>query len=164
MDLGSVIPRDPTMSCPQCGATIEADAQFCPECFARIEPPGFWRKLFSAFRGPAKPRRPVVHIEKRVTIKTTDPQGRQHEYHSLDDVPPELRGEIEKLQAEAMKQRASSTSSTTEGFTTRIVSRKSVSVYKLKDASGQERIYHSLEEMPPELRAAVEQARRKANE
>jgi hypothetical protein len=82
----------------------------------------------------------------------TDKDGGKHEYHSLDEAPPELRGEIEKLESEALK----------ENIPSKVISRKSVSVYKIKDASGNERIYHSLDELPPEIRAAVEQAQKKS--
>jgi hypothetical protein len=141
------------MNCPECGITLEPDAKFCPKCFARIEPPGLWRKFLSLFQSTGKPARRIVNIKKTVTIKTTDKDGAKHEYHSLDEAPPELRGEIEKLQSEALK----------ESIPSKVISRKSVSVYKIKDASGIERVYHSLDELPPEIRAAVEQAQRKAD-
>jgi hypothetical protein len=40
----------------------------------------------------------------------------------------------------------------------RVITQKNVSLYKVKDASGTERTYHSLEEMPPEIREAFEKA------
>jgi len=38
---------------------------------------------------------------------------------------------------------------------------KTVSIIKFKDAKGQEHTYHSLDELPPEIRAAYEKAMKK---
>jgi hypothetical protein len=146
------------MNCPDCGERLEQDAQFCPKCFARVEPPGFWRRLFSLFTSRKKPRQPLIRIQKTISIKTTDKDGQQHEYHSLDQVPPEIRAEIEKAESQAFKDALKSTSS--DGLTTTISTHKTISVFKVKDASGNERIYHSLEELPPEIRTAIEQVRK----
>jgi hypothetical protein len=73
-------------------------------------------------------------------------------------VPPELRKEVEKLQSEELK--ATLSSSSLEGLTT-ITSKKTATLFKVKDASGNERTYHSLDELPPEIRAALEQAQAK---
>lgn len=142
-------------TCPDCGNQLEPDAQFCPKCFARVEPPGFWRRLLSWFSGSSNPRRPLVSVHKTLSIKTTDPDGQKHEYHSLEEVPPELRDEIKKIESEALKETFRTTS--TEGLTTKMVSKKSLSIYKIKDEAGNERVYHSLEELPPEIRKALEQ-------
>ena len=140
------------MNCSECGNPVEKTAQFCPKCYARIEPPGLWLKFLSLFKSTGKSTRRIVNLKKTVTIRTTDKDGGKHEYHSLDEAPPELRGEIEKLESEALK----------ENIPSKVISRKSVSVYKIKDAFGNERIYHSLDELPPEIRAAVEQAQKKS--
>jgi len=140
-----------TMNCPECGNTVAETDQFCSKCFARLEPPGFWRKLFlSLFQVVNTPQGHILTIKKTATIKTTDKDGRRHKYYSLDEASPELRAEIEKLESEALK----------ENVTPRMISRKSVSLFKVKDASGNERIYHSLDEMPPDVRALVERAQK----
>lgn len=154
------------MGCPACGNVVTATDQFCPKCFARLEPPGRWRKFLSWFQPSPKPRRPLIAIKKTVDIRTTDEAGAKHEYHSLDELPTELREEIKKLEAEAFSETGPSTSVTEtarEGNTTtsQTFIKKSVSVYKIKDASGNERVYHSLDELPPEIRAAIEKARGK---
>ncbi len=58
----------------------------------------------------------------------------------------------------------SSSSSTSDGLTTNIVSKKSYSVFKVKDALGNEKVYHSLDELPPEIRAAWEKAQQQIDE
>jgi hypothetical protein len=146
------------MNCPDCGELLEKDAQFCPKCFARIEPPSFWGKVFSLLTSRKKPRRPLIRIQKTISIKTTDKDGRQHEYHSLDQVPSEIRAEIEKAESEGFKDVLKSSSS--DGRTTSISTHKTISVFEVKDSSGNERVYHSLEELPPEIRTAIEQARK----
>ena len=147
------------MNCAECGNPVEKDAQFCPKCFARIEPPGLWQKFISLFQGTTRPNRPLIKIKKTITIKTTDKDGQQHEYHSLDEVPPELRAEIQKAQAEALKETLRSSSS--NGLVSEIIVKKTTSIFKVKDATGNEHTYHSLDEMPPEIRSAWEQAQRK---
>jgi hypothetical protein len=153
------------MNCPDCGNPVEKAAPYCPKCFARIEPPTFWRKLLRFFQGTDGPRQPIIDIKKTVSINTTDEDGRHHEYHSLDEVPLELRKEIERLESEGLKETFRSSSS--DGLTTKIITRKTASscrktasVFKVKDVAGNERIYHSLEELPPDIRAALEQAQR----
>jgi len=156
------------MACPACGNVVAVTDQFCPKCFARLKPPGLWRRFLSWFhvQMPGAPRRPLITIKKTIDIRTTDRDGVKHEYHSLDEVPPEMRAEIEKLQAEAMSEKGGSTSITETSplgstITSRTFIKKNVSLFKIKDASGNERIYHSLDELPPEIRAAIEQAQGK---
>jgi hypothetical protein len=148
------------MNCPDCANPLEEDAQFCPKCFARIEPPTFLQKLVGFFQGKAPPRRSVIKLKKTVTIKTTDKDGQRHEYHSLDEVPAELRSQIEKLESEGLKEGLSSSS----GLTSKIIGKKSISVFKVKDASGNEHTYHSLDELPPEIRAVWERAQNRTKE
>jgi hypothetical protein len=150
------------MNCPDCGNPVEKDAQYCPKCFALIKPPTFWQKLLGFFQGTAKPYRSVVKIKKSVTIKTTDKDGQRHEYHSLDEVPPELRTQIEKLESEGLKESLSSASR--NGLTSKLIGKKSISIFKVKDASGNERTYHSLDELPPEIRAVWERAQNRTKE
>jgi hypothetical protein len=148
----------PIMNCPDCGELLQQDAQFCAKCFARIKAPGFWGRLFSVFRTPGKPRRSIITIQKTISIKTKGMDGQQHEYHSLEEVPQEVRTEIEKRESEALKNTLRTSSS--DGLTSTITSEKTFSVFKVKDASGNERVYHSLEELPPEIRTAIEQVRK----
>jgi hypothetical protein len=150
------------MNCPECREPLEPDAQFCPKCYARIEPQTLWQKFCSLFSSSAKPRRPLIQIKRTVTIKATDAQGQKHEYHSLEEAPPELRAEIEKLQAETPGKTLSYSSS--DGLKSQLLTRKEISVFKIKDAQGNEKVYHSLEELPSEIRAAIEQAKKQANE
>lgn len=155
-----------TRNCPQCGDAVAETDQFCSKCFARLEPPSLWRKFLSLFQstGPSRQPRPILNIKKSVTIRTTGKDGQSHVYHSLDDVPPDLRAQLEKLESEVKKEtgRAVSfreTSPTGDVTVSRTLSEKRVSVYKIKDASGNERIYHSLEELPPEIREAIQRAK-----
>lgn len=159
-----------TMACPACGTIVAATDQFCPKCYARLEPPSLWRKFLSLFmpsnQASKKPQQPLITINKSLDIRTTDKDGTKHEYHSLDEVPPEMRTEFEKLESRVLGEMGKSTTVTEnspEGNTAKssFLVRKNVSVYKVRDASGNERVYHSLEELPPEIRAAFEKARDK---
>jgi hypothetical protein len=73
---------------------------------------------------------------KKLNI-VTNASGERHEYHSLEEVPPELRKVVQDALSETTSGEASKT-------------------YKVRDAAGNERTYHSLEEMPPEIRALME--------
>src|SRR5262249_13633060 len=117
------------MNCPQCSNPVEKGAQFCPKCYARIEPPSLWQRFRSPFQSEG-PRKSVITIKKRIDIKTTDKEGQHHEYHSLEEVPPELRAELEKLQSEAEKGALTSALPTSK-----FVTKKTISIFRVKDAS-----------------------------
>jgi hypothetical protein len=125
-----------------------------------------WRRFLSRFQGAARPALPIVNIKKTVSIKTVGADGEHHEYHSLAEAPPEIRAEIEALEAEAGKEKGNELSVVENSqagnvFTSNVIRRKNVSVFKVIDDSGAERVYHSLDEMPPEIRTAFEQAQKK---
>jgi hypothetical protein len=106
-------------------------------------------------------------VRRSVTIKTVGEDGEQREYSSMEEVPPEIRSRIEALEKEAAQERCkelsiTETSQAGNAITSRIIRRKDVSVYKIIDDMGVERTYHSLEEMPPEIRAAIAEAGKKA--
>jgi hypothetical protein len=105
-------------------------------------------------------------MKKSVSITTTDADGTQHEYSSMEEAPPEIRSQLEALEKEADQQKGdaiSITESSQQGstFTSKVIQHKNISVYKIVDESGVEHTYHSLEEMPPEIRAAFEEAEKK---
>jgi len=106
-------------------------------------------------------------VTNYVSIKTTGEDGEQREYSSLADLPPEIRAEIESLQKEPPQTRELSVTDTSPSrirIALQTTWQKDVSVYKIIDASGVERVYHSLDEMPPDLRAAVMAAKQKSQE
>jgi len=70
-------------------------------------------------------------------------------YHSLEEVPEHLRPRIEKMMAEAHEQGAPQS----QVWQT---SKKTITV---RDAQGNVRTYHSVDEMPPDVREAYERAR-----
>jgi len=148
------------MNCPDCRNPVEKDAQFCPKCLAHIKAPSFWRRLIRPFQDRKQASRPVIDIKQTVSIDLTDEGGQHHEYHSLDEVPPEIREAIRRAQTEGVKQtfRSSTSDEHTTRITTKTESDQTVSVFKVQDESGNEKVYYSLEEMPPEIRAAFEQA------
>ncbi len=135
------------MNCSQCGLHIPEGAQTCPSCRAAVRRPGFLERLFgrrTAAPPPPAPRQVIQRTEiKEEQFQIVNAAGQPQVYHSLDEVPPELRPKIE----EALRAAASGAA---PGRKVRI---------SVKDASGQERTYDSVEDMPPELRAAYERAR-----
>ncbi len=106
----------------------------------------------------------VTTSERSVTVKIVGADGRQREYHSMDSVPPEIRSQIEALEAEPMRGDEASmveTSRTENAIISKITRRKDITEFKITDASGVENIYHSLEEVPAEVRAAIAEAEAK---
>jgi hypothetical protein len=105
-------------------------------------------------------------IEKSVSIKIVGEDGVAREYDSLDDVPAEFRAEIEALEKEPNKTKGdppvTKVSRTDNTITSETVTRREATVYKIMDESGTERVYRSLDEMPPELRLAIEEAEKQS--
>jgi len=94
-----------------------------------------------------------------------DKDGTAHEYHSLGEAPLALQQEVEKLESQ-MKLQVESLheQGLTDGDKTRhsgFTVKKSVSIYRVKDADSKETVYHSLNELPPHMRAAIEKAQGK---
>jgi hypothetical protein len=154
------------MKCLACGSPVEKTDQFCRKCFARLEPPSLWRRLVSFFQNLAKPGPGVFTVKKSITIKAVGKDGTPQEYHSLAEAPLEVQKALEQFESEAMNEQPGSVlaekldeaaKDPPAGF----ITRKSFSLYRVKDATGNEKVYHSLEEMPPEIRAALEKARGK---
>jgi uncharacterized protein YrzB (UPF0473 family) len=104
---------------------------------------------------------PGLRTTKVTLFKVKDAQGNERIYHSLDELLPEVRAEIEKLESEALNE--SPTSAPANAPASLTVVKKNVSLFKVRDAQGNERIYHSLDELPPEIREAVKRAQNKTD-
>jgi transcription elongation GreA/GreB family factor len=189
------------MNCPECGNPVEKDASFCPKCYARIEPPGWLRRVVDSFRSLLRPRIRIIKSDRSViftttdtagtrheyrspgeappemlsrfkaevqivkserppTLITVDKDGNRHEYHSLDEVPPAMRSQFEKLQAEVREEQERLSAETLAEAAAQpgTIGKPHVSIsrtYKIKDASGKEQTYHSLDELPPEIREKI---------
>ncbi len=135
------------MNCSQCGMHIPEGVQACVNCRAPHRRPGLLERLFGRLasgRPSAGSPRGIQRTEiKGARFQIVNAAGQRQVYHSLEDVPPELRPKIE----EALRAAASGTG---PGTKVRIT---------VKDASGQERTYDSADDMPPEIRAIYERAR-----
>lgn len=149
------------MACPACGGVVAVTDQFCSNCFARLERPTFWRRLASWFQSAFKPGTHTLVVRRNVSIRTASKQGERHAYCSLDEVPPEFRAQFEQLQSEATKELDAGLPAaivSEDAPKPGIIVHKEIQVFKFKDASGKEQVYHSLEQMPPEQRAIFEKA------
>ena len=98
----------------------------------------------------------MVHIKRTVTVRSTDKEGHMHVYNSLDEVPEELRNKISEIQGNALKEALGGSAKISLTFGSKPPIEKKITIYKIKDATGNEHVYHSLEELPPEMRAAFE--------
>ena len=145
------------MNCPDCGNPVEKDAKFCPKCYARIEPPSLWQRLISLLQNLAKPGLNRSQDRKTVTITTVDRDGNRHDYHSVDEVPLGMRSQIEKLESDVMKEQVNlfSPGCWRNPQASPESSFGKISIYKFKDAAGQEHVYHSLDELPPKIQEAL---------
>lgn len=75
-------------------------------------------------------------VKKSITIRTVGEGGEQHEYSSMEEVPAEIRAELETLEREAMRENSrelsvTETSERGNTVTSKIIHRKDISVYKL---------------------------------
>lgn len=173
------------MNCPECGIAVEKDASFCPKCYARIEPPGLWRRLLDFFKPKTgldvrvvrsketltgsrddsavgtlscfKTEVQIIHSAKPVLI-SMDKDGHRHEYHSLDEVPPDKRSMFEKLELEATREGDKLLSGDLQSPDKNppgCIVREGQTIYKFKDDAGQEHTCHSPDELPPKIREAL---------
>jgi len=142
------------MNCPDCGNPVEKDAKFCPKCYARIEPTNLLQRVIAFFQDLTKPGAHTIISMKTTRFATMDKDGKRREYRTLDQVPPEMRVELEKLQAEVQKMSPEmlAKAQSEPGA----ILQSSFKVYKFKDANGQEHVVHSLDELPPNVKAAVQ--------
>lgn len=154
------------MVCPKCGKVVAVTDQFCSKCFNKLERPTFWRRLGAWFQSAFKPGTHTLVTWKNETFRNIDNQGAKHVYHSLDEMPPDIRATFEKLQSETTKglDAGQLLSEVLKGTLKpgTIVSRTDFQEFRIQDETGKEQVYHSLDEMPPELREAYEKARPEA--
>jgi len=137
------------MFCQKCRAEIPEGSPVCRSCFEPIQPEGFLARLLRLLSGGRASWRKTsllagttVKIANTERIKIRNPlTGVLHEYHSLDEVPVEFREQIQKLREAGAK---------LKGATSIVVT----------DAGGKVQTYQSVDELPPNLRALYEQARR----
>lgn len=143
------------MVCPKCGNVVAVTDQFCSKCFEKIERPSFWRRLGAWFQSRIKlaPNSATLVLTKDVRIESIDRKSVKHVYHSLDEVPPEFRAAAEKLKAELDAKPESGVASNDT------VIREDVQEFKIKNAFGKEKVYHSIDDMPPETRVLFEKMR-----
>jgi hypothetical protein len=154
------------MNCHDCGALFDDGLGYCPACSAPVRRPGFWQRFWAGLRGCLAPR--CVIVCKRVSnIESIEAAtGERHTYQSLEELPAEIRAqldalppasEVKKLLDLASDNRPMSAEMIAEF--TRATGQKPLERFTFvwKDPTGKERVYHSLEEMPPEARAVYEQ-------
>ncbi len=145
------------MYCSKCGTEIPTGQNTCPGCYAPVHKTGGWggwlgsllRKLFPVHvrLESGGPGLDGMRVETKVIRKTEGVEltdgttGETQVYHSLDEVPPEIRARIEALRASG------------EGV-------QGQQTITFKNASGREQTYHSVDEMPPDVRAIYERIRK----
>jgi len=129
--------------CSKCGAEIADDWTVCRSCFESVKREGLLARLKRFLgSGRASPNSMSVNITQNELIKIRDPfTGNLLEYRSLDEVPAELRGQIRKLREQALAGGGAGTITIT-------------------DSSGKVSTYHSVEELPPEMRQLYDKALR----
>jgi len=88
-----------------------------------------------------------INIVSHQSIRLTDPAtGETKTYDSLDQVPPDRRAEIENAMNTGLNAGTGSHAAET---------------YVFKNPDGSDAVYHSLEEMPPEIRKIFESLHRR---
>jgi len=136
-----------TRLCQKCGAEIPEGSPVCRSCFEPIKSEGFLTRLVRLLGGGTAKAKTLTVAGTPVKIHTTERikirnplTGELHEYHSLDEVPAELREQVRKAREAA-------------------ASVKGANLITVTDSEGKVQTYHSVDELPPELRALYQQAR-----
>lgn len=140
------------MYCQKCGAEIPTGQNVCRKCYAPVRRGGWLGRLLGglfggrssgSLPGPPGTGRMQANVVRRTEhIQLTDATtGEKRVYHSLDEVPPEIRERIEELRAEGGG-----------GQTQQTIT--------FRDATGGEQTYHSVDEMPPDVRAIYERIKK----
>jgi len=119
-----------SMYCWKCGAELQEGRPNCIMCGAAAHKAGFWSRLASLF---SKTGMPSVSFSTKIQTSTGDA--------NLAAVEKAL-GSLEKIPGVHVN-----------------MSVKTNRVYKFRDASGNEQTFHSLEEMPPEIRKVFDRTK-----
>ena len=125
------------MICSQCGTAVDDGLSTCPGCFTPISTPGLFRRLWNAlFSQGAGTVQTVIRGEATERIAVPDLiTGQQRVFHSMSEVPPDIRAKIEEAWA----------------------SKRADLSFTYRGPDGKEQTFHSLEEMPPKVRTIYEQ-------
>jgi hypothetical protein len=137
--------------CPKCKTEVPGGESYCPKCFEPVEQPkkpGWWRRFLNGLFGP--PTQVTIATQTAFTgfqrIEYVDPAtGERKQAQSFDDIPESQRPQFEELQRTLQTKGAA--------HETRFI---------FRDMTGQEHVYKSPDEMPPEIRALYEQIRKLA--
>lgn len=140
------------MNCPKCGTHHSADSNYCPRCGEHLA-----ADIGSAFEVASSSLASVTGDDERGTTRT---------YHSLDEMPPDVRAKFEDLMRQCARPRDNAAGKTTElpdGALQHVTQRFSV---RIVDASGHEQVHHydSPDQMPPEVRALLSRAQQTSHE
>lgn len=115
-------------------------------------------------------REPWPAFDSVPVIKTADADGQEREYASVEEEPMEIQSAIADFEAKVAEGKARESvvaESTPTGFVLRRETELKTTVHRdrqwtITDASGAKRTYHSLDEMPPGIRAAIEASDRRS--
>ena len=146
------------MYCSTCGADMVEGQDCCPACSAPVAKPGFLRRMAGAlFTWLTDVRTSTVQVRRVERIEITDPRtGKQRVFHSLEDLPPEVRAQVEasRGQGHLIEERESITDA--QGVKLEMTRTPSGVKFLYRDASGKEQTYLLPKDMPPEVRAIYE--------
>ncbi len=128
------------MYCSQCGTQLQEDQEVCPACDARVgkRKRGFWQRLLGFLGTPVSSTTTVIKEEKIVFLN--EKTGTRTVFNSFDELPPEIKSKFEQAK---------------EGKLLVFNSFDELS-FTVRSSEGNEETYHSLEEMPPDVRAIYE--------
>lgn len=138
------------MACPHCEEERSNQQKFCRHCFEIFPRPGAMGRLrralgFAARKGSRDGDVVVQRSESKI-FEIYDPQtGQVHHYSDPSELPEPVR--------EVLKEAALQEAAATE---TRVEAHEE---FRVSDGTGKERVYQSLDEMPPEIRSLFRKAR-----
>ena len=141
------------MNCPKCGTPHSPDSNYCPRCGERLA-----ADIGSAFE--------IASSSSPASATGSDERATTRTYHSLDEMPPDVRAKFEDMMRQCATHRDDAKGTLTElpdGAMRHVTQRFSV---RFVDASGQEQVHHCdfPDQMPPEIRALWSRAQQSPHE
>jgi hypothetical protein len=129
---------DDARICPACGAAVADGRSTCETCHIELPKPSLWRRVLDFLLKPSlrvTRTKFVLHAPVTKLWVIDKATGERRCAASLADLPPELREQIAQSSAQPAQ--------------------KTFSV-NFQGADGRPQTFHSVEEMPPDVRAIYE--------
>jgi hypothetical protein len=127
---------DNSRICPACGAALREGRSSCENCHTELPKPALWRRVLDLLLKPRLRVTRTKFVLRAAPLWVIDKAtGERRCAASLADLPPELREQIAHSSGQPLQK---------------------TFCINFQGADGRPQTFHSVEEMPPEVRAIYE--------